>query len=406
MKREIPVEELQFGMYVSKLDRPWTDTPFMFQGFELKTQKELDELKKYCKTVFVDTDKGLDLPDPVRVKPKPAGKSGNVLETITHKVDYVERASLQAELPHARAAHGKAEVVLNDMFDSIRAGKTLDAPRVREAVTSMTESVVRNPDAMLLLTKLKEKEAQAAGRAVGISVYMITFARFLHLPLEQLELLGMLGLLQDVGMMRLPPAVLDREEPLKGANLEAYKKHVEHSVALLKETTGLPTELPGLTALHHERFDGSGYPKGLKGEQIGLFGSIAGVIDHFDELMQPKPFGGALAPSNALSVLYQSRDRLFSGPLVEQFIQCIGIYPVGAIVELNSGEIGIVIAQNLARRLLPRVMVVLDAKGSPVRPQKILDLAKDPKVTPDTPYRIKRTMERDSVSIDPAEFFI
>ncbi len=406
MKREIPVEELQFGMYVSQLDRPWTETSFPFQGFELKTQDELNELKKYCKKVFVDTDKGLDLPDSIHTKLAPGEQPKDVVAGITNKVEYVERTSLQDELPRARTAQSKTEVALTDLLAAIRAGKTLDAARVREAVTDMTESVVRNPDAMLLLSKLREKGAQAAGRAVGVSVYMITFARFLHLPPDQLELLGMLGLLQDVGLMRLPTPVLDRKEPLKGADLEAYKKHVEHSLAILKETAGLPAELPALAALHHERFDGSGYPRRLKGDEIGLFGGIASLVDHFDELTQPKPFGEALAPSNALSLLYKTRDQLFSGPLVEQFIQCIGIYPVGAIVELNSGEIGIVIAQNLARRLLPRVMVVLDAKGNPLRPQKILDLANDPKVSPGTPYRIKRTMEKDSVAIDPAEFFI
>jgi hypothetical protein len=105
-------------------------------------------------------------------------------------------------------------------------------------------------------------------------------------------------------------------------------------------------------------------------------------------------------------MLYGWRDSLFDGPLVEQFIQCIGIYPVGAIVEMNTGEVGIVIAHNLARRLQPRVMVVLDAKGNPKRPQLILDLSKDPKAGPDTRYQIKRTLEKGSVPIDPAEFFI
>jgi hypothetical protein len=158
--------------------------------------------------------------------------------------------------------------------------------------------------------------------------------------------------------------------------------------------------------LHHERYDGSGYPKALKGPQIGLFGTIAGLVDCFDALTHPRPYGEALAPSNALSMLYNWRDTRFDGPLVEQFIQCIGIFPVGAIVELNSGEMGIVIAQNLARRLQPRVMVVLDASGNPKKPQTILDLARDPKMNADTPYRIKRTLEKGSVNIDPSEFFI
>jgi HD-GYP domain-containing protein (c-di-GMP phosphodiesterase class II) len=235
---------------------------------------------------------------------------------------------------------------------------------------------------------------------------MITFGRFLQLPREQLELLGMLGLLQDVGKVRVPAGLLEKKESLSEAEFEICKAHVQHSVAILKETSGLPDELPKLAALHHERFDGSGYPKGLKGSQLGLFGSIAGLVDCFDAMTHPRPYGDAMPPSNALSQFYKWRGTLFDGPLVEQFIQCIGIFPVGSIVELNSGEIGIVIAQNQVRRLLPRVMVVLDAKGNPLIPQLILDLVKEPKVDPETPYRIKRTLEKDSVAIDPSEFFL
>jgi HD-GYP domain-containing protein (c-di-GMP phosphodiesterase class II) len=209
-----------------------------------------------------------------------------------------------------------------------------------------------------------------------------------------------------VGKTRVPEELLTKKSTLSKAELAVCRSHVDHSVDILKATPGLPAELPALAALHHERYDGSGYPKGLKGVQIGLFGSIAGLVDCFDALTHPRPYGEALAPSNALNMLYNWRDTQFDRPLVEQFIQCIGIYPVGALVEMNSGEVGIVIAQNLVRRLQPRVMVVLDAKGMPKKPQLILDLAKEPKMNADTPYRIKRTLEKGSVPIDPSEFFI
>jgi HD-GYP domain-containing protein (c-di-GMP phosphodiesterase class II) len=408
MKKEVPVEDLQFGVYISALDRPWQGTPFMFQGFILNNDRQLEALKQYCKKVVIDTEKGPDLPDRKltgglgNTGPKPA----SVLTTIKEKVKYEEQASVDVELPRARAAQAKTESALQDMLGSVKAGKAIDAPRVREAVTSMTDSVVRNPDAMLLLAKMKEKGERNLDRAVGVSIYMITFGRFLQLPREQLDLLGMLGLLQDVGKMRLPSDLLDKSDTLSEAELATCKQHVTYSVAILQETTGIPPELPGLAGLHHERYDGSGYPKGLKGQQIGLFGTIAGLVDCFDALTHPRPYGEALAPSNALSMLYNWRDTRFDGPLVEQFIQCIGIFPVGAIVELNSGETGIVIAQNLARRLQPRVMVVLDAKGNRKNPQMILDLARDPRMDADTPYRIKRTLEKGSVPIDPAEFFL
>ena len=168
-----------------------------------------------------------------------------------------------------------------------------------------------------------------------------------------------------------------------------------HSVAILKGTHGLPHELPGLAALHHERYDGSGYPRGLRASQIGLFGGIAALIDCFDMMTQPRPYGEAIAPSNALDMLYKSRDVHFDGPLVEQFIQCIGIYPVGALVELYTGETGIVIAQNPAMRLMPRVLAALDSAKRPINPPKVIDRAK-----------IKRTLEKGSVPLDLSEFFL
>lgn len=415
MKKEVSVEELQFGVFVAELDRPWTETPFMYQGFVLDNDKQLEALKKYCKKVTIDLDKGLDLPERSQLQTgdvstpaarPPVALKPSVLTSIKNKVEYKERATVDEELPVARNVQTRTEVVLKDIMGAVKAGKALDAPRVQEAVTSMTDSVVRNPDAMMLLAKLKAKGTHTLDRAFGVSIYMITFGRFLQLPREQLDLLGMLGLLQDVGMTAVPEEVVAKKGPLSKVELMVCRSHIVHSMQILRETAGLPADLPALAALHHERYDGSGYPKGLKSDEIGLFGSIAGLVDSFDAMTHARPYAEVYSPSNALNHLYNARNVLFDGPLVEQFVQCIGIFPVGALVELNSGEVGIVIAQNMVRRLMPRVMVVLDAKGVVLRPQVILDLANEPKAAPGVPYRIKRTLEQGSVPIDPAEFFL
>ncbi len=406
-------------MFIADLDRPWTDTPFLYQGFVLENDEQLAALKRYCRKVVIDLDQGLDLPERSQllsglissgrpqVKPVAAAAlKPSVLTTIQRKVIYAEKATVDEELPVARTAQVRTETVLRDMQGMVRAGGALDAPRVREAVTAVTDSVVRNPDAMLLLAKLKAQGANTLDRAFGVSIYMITFGRFLQLPREQLDLLGMLGLLQDVGKVRLPQELLAKTGLLSPAERSLCHAHVTYSASILENTPGLPPELPALAVLHHERYDGSGYPKGLSDLQIGLYGGIAGLVDCFDAMTHPRPYGETFAPSDALSKLYDLRNIQFDGPLVEQFIQCIGIFPVGALVELNSGETGIVIAQNSVRRLQPRVMVVLDARGNPLRPQVILDLAKEPKMAPGTPYRIKRTLEKGSVPIDPSEFFL
>ena len=395
--REIPVEELTFGMYISKLDRPWTETPFVFQGFVLKSEKQLDVLKKHCQHVFVDPEKE-DLSEVGKV-------TAEELAKVRGTTVYKEVASVEVELPRAQTAYTRTTVVVKELSRAVEIGNAIDSSRSHEAATQIAESVVRNPDAMSLLVKLQEKSGATLSRAVEVSVMMTTFGRFLQLPPERLEILGMLGLLQDVGKLKLSTELAVRG-PINAAEIELYRTHVNHSVEILSNTPGLPPELAGLASLHHERFDGSGYPRGLRGDAIALSGLIAGIVDAFDTLTAPPPFGGHMSPANALSVIYKGRGKQFHAALVEQFIQCIGVFPVGSVVELNSGEIAVVLAQNMVRRLQPRIMVVKDAKGNPIIPYKMLDLMKEPKVRPDEPYRIQRAMEYDSVKIDPRELFL
>jgi HD-GYP domain-containing protein (c-di-GMP phosphodiesterase class II) len=396
--KEIPVGELKLGMYVSKLDRPWTETPFVFQGFILRSEKQIDVIKKYCSMVFVDPEKE-DLSEAET-------HAGMTAASIRGTTVYKDSATLDAELPRARSAIAETTNVLRQISHDVQVGGAVDGAKVRQAASDITESVVRNPDAATLLVQIQEKSGESFSRAVHVSVTMSIFGRFLQLPRESIELLGLLGLLQDAGKLKLPTALLEKREPLSAEEAALYQTHVDHSVEILTKTPGLPNELPGLASLHHEHFDGSGYPRGLRGVAIALPGMIAAIVDAFDTLVAPLPQGKHMSPSNALNVIYKGRGTLFQPALVEQFIQCVGVYPVGSAVELNTGETGIVIAQNPLRRLQPRVMVVKDAKGYENRPYTMLDLAKEPKATPDEIYRIRRTLEYDAIKVDPRELFL
>jgi HD-GYP domain-containing protein (c-di-GMP phosphodiesterase class II) len=238
------------------------------------------------------------------------------------------------------------------------------------------------------------------------SILMVTFGRFLQFAKERLEILGLAGMLLDVGKTKLPDSVLKKKDMLSPEEYELVKAHVKHSVDLVRGAVALPAGVEEIIAVHHERQDGSGYPRGLKGDEISIDGAVAALVDSFSALTSARAYAEQASPSNALSLMHKLRGKLFHEALVEQFIQCIGIYPVGSAVELNTGEVGIVIAQNLVRRLQPRVMVILDREWKPIYPQLILDLVKEPKATADEPYRIRRTLPKDKLPIDPSEFFL
>jgi len=408
--REVPVDSLEFGMFVAKLDRPWTETPFVYQGFVLQTEQQLDALRKYCKVVYVDPEKRQEAVA-ARLLTLPPGSTRRAIaeqskEKVRGTVVYRELASVEDELPRARNVVTQTNAIVHTMSRAVVTGNALDGGRAKQAVNEITDSVVRNPDAMMLLVTMRDKAEETLNRSTQVSVYMTVFGRFLQLERERLEILGLIGLLQDVGMLKLPAGLPARRADLAPAEDEIFKSHVTHSVEILSQTAGLPAELPGLASLHHERYDGSGYPRGLKGSAISQTGAIAGIVDSFDMLTAPAPYGMQMPPSNALNVLFQNRGMQFHAALVEQFIQCVGAFPVGSVVELNSGEVGVVITQNLVKRLQPRVMVVQDAGGNPIHPHKVLDLVHEPMATPDEPYRIRRTLDQATVKIDSRELFL
>ena len=231
---------------------------------------------------------------------------------------------------------------------------------------------------------------------------MVAFGRFLQFDKKRLEVLGLAGMLLDVGKTKLPDALLKKKDMLTREEYELAKTHVMYSVELVRAAGGLPRGVDDIVAQHHERQDGSGYPNGLKNGEISMDGAIAGLVDSFSALTSARPYAAQASASNVLSLLHKLRGKLYHEALVEQFIQCIGIYPVGSAVMLNTGEVAIVIAQNLVRRLQPRVMVILDRDLKPIhQPQLILDLVKNPMAAPDQPYRIRRTMPMEELPIDP-----
>jgi HD-GYP domain-containing protein (c-di-GMP phosphodiesterase class II) len=397
-KKQIPVEELKMGMYVVELDRPWLDTPFMFQGFPITSEHLIDEVKKRCQTVFIDverewTDHEEGAPDGPR-------------ESVRGSVVYKEVTPVETELYVAQEVYSACEKAVQTSFDSLRATGDLNPEPLTLAVSKMTRSIERNPDAMLLLFRIKKRSSAAFSRAVETSIHMITFGRFLQYAPERLELLGLAGLLLDIGMLKIPEEILQNADLLTKEQYELTKTHVMHSVDIIRASPALPAGVDEIVMQHHERKDGSGYPKGLRNWQISIDGAIAGMVDSYSALISKRIYAGQESPSNALSKIYKERGKLFQQALVEQFIQCLGIYPVGSVVELNTGEVGIVVSQNLVRRLQPRVMLVLDKRGKPLDSQVIIDLTRPPESGDEEPYQIKRTLPRDKLPINPEDLFL
>ena len=271
---------------------------------------------------------------------------------------YEEKHSLEQELPRARTAFSRSEDVLKAVITDVKAGRVPQVEEVAGAVDDMVASMIDNPDALLWVGRLRDEDVSTYNHGVKVALYLIALGRQLGFPKRELGLLGMIGMLADVGKIRLPRALLDKPGMLTSSEYGLIKEHVRLGIDALREAGELPTEVELGIAQHHERLDGSGYPNGLKGNRISIYGRMTAIADSFAALITPRAYANPSAPQDALMNLYEWAGSSFHEPLVEQFVQAVGVFPVGSLVELSSGEVAIVVAHNRVRRLEPRVLVL------------------------------------------------
>jgi HD-GYP domain-containing protein (c-di-GMP phosphodiesterase class II) len=257
-------------------------------------------------------------------------------------------------------------------MDAVRLGMKLDLPQVEVVVEKMTESVLRNKDALVSLARIKNKDEYTYLHSLSVSALCISFGHYMDMEPKEIKALGVGGLLHDIGKVSVPLTLLNKPGALTEAEFEIMKTHVAHGDRILRDTHGIDEFSICVCQHHHERLDGTGYPHGLRGNEISKFGQIAAIVDIYDALSSERCYKYALAPTAALRKLFEWSSFYLNRNLVEQFVLHMGIYPVGTLVRLRSGFIGVVVEQSERSLLDPVVRAVYDTKrAKPVIPFEI-----------------------------------
>lgn len=405
----ISVRGLARGMFVSRLDRPWIETPFPLEGLELGSDAEIENLRRICSYVFVDISRGAS-PDLRYVE----HQSQDLLDDARgreefialHKTEWAISSDFEAERGVASEVHARLERDIDEVMTDLKNGRNLDLGKLRDGVDAMVESILRNPAAFTWIKEMKRRDNYGYQHALGCGVWAASFGRSLGLERAEVQKLALGGLLCDVGMTQLPPELLAKQGSLSQAEALRVREHVGHGLEILERTPGLPPKIIEIVATHHERHDGSGYPRGLKGEMIPIYGRIMGLVDSYNAMTCVRPHAATRSAHSAVAELYGLRDTLFQAELVEQFIQTCGIYPTGTLVELTSGEVGVVVAVHSLKRLRPSVMVLLDRHKAPLRAFRTIDLSELELDETGQPLNVKGGLPAGAHNINLQELFL
>ena len=421
-------------MYVSELDRPWLETPFLFQGFCIRSKNEIDELREHCEFVVIDfeqsdtaANESWDSANPCQSKRKaPASKSTRKvgfwrrilqlfkreqkqkLEASPEPGDYYQdTVSVADELVVAKTLHTGSLQRLMTVLEGVRRGATIRMPDLEVVVDGMVDSVLRNSTAMALLIRMQKTDDYTHAHSLATSMWALVFGRHLGLDRESLQVLGLGGLLLDIGKTKLPQQLLKTTGALTDVARMHMQSHVNLGLEILRKTESVDKRVFEMVATHHERFDGSGYPKGLKGNQIPVFGRIGGIVDSYAAMSIDRPYAAAKSSYDAMREFRSLADKSFQAELVEQFIKAVGIFPAGTLVELNTGEVGVVLKEHRASRLRPEVAIILDTNKRKLEDFRVIDLDDQPEETtnPDSLW-IERGIEPGTYDINLDDYFL
>lgn len=407
---KVDCNDLKVGMFVQELDRPWLETPFMFQGFRINNKDEIQSLQKYCEFVFINKTRSQIDPRIIH-ETVDTDSSEDTDTTVTTRIKlgtnaYPDTAPIEEELDAARTIYEQSNSAVTDIFSTAGEDGAIDVKEAKKTTTGIVESVLRNPDAFMLLQRMKNKNRYRYTHAINSCALAATFCRHLGFSKTEIHDISMGALMLDVGTTRLPDSLIDMEEALNPVSMKLVRHHVQFGMEILDNTPELPPVVREMLLTHHERINGKGYPAGLSGDQIPVSGRIAAIIDCYDAMISSRPYRKKISPVEAISTLYNWRNIDFQEDLIEQFIQCIGAYPTGSLVELSSGQVGIVMSQNRVRRLYPKILLILTADGNPYESPQMLDLWEYAQQTRSDKLEISKVVDADELGIDPSDYYL
>ena len=421
--------KLSIGMYVGMLDRPWLETPFVFQGFEIRDRAEIEQLQACCHQVYVEIERGKLSEKTIRAlaasgpAPRivgehdatPGGTRGFLHQWLVRRGlgsflarrrraksgNYGISSTVRKEAPHASKAYELCARSYRRIYE--RAGRAgfVEIERVTRAVAPVVQSILRNPNAMAWTVFSKKRSGQDYCRAVATAVWSVMFGRHLGFDRKRLEDLAVGGLLLDIGNTELPDAVVQAEGFITQDEYDQVPQHVQAGVDILKRSPGIEPAVFEMVMYHHERFDGSGYPHGVEGSDIPPLGRIAGIADCYDAMTTRTAYSPALAAYDAARELNETRDEKFSAAVVEKFLHTIGMFPTGSIVELSDGAAGLVLEQNPENLLQPKLLILMTPRAGKLRKPRVMN----PGDWQGRGLWIARGHEHGAFGIDPMAYF-
>ena len=363
--KQIPVIDLRVGMYVAKLDRDWLETPFLMQGFYIESASDIDVVTRYCKHVWIDFSRCPNLADYPEKDPTASGSQGR----------YSNQGTFAQEFRRSAPVFKRARALTKSLLEEIQFSGGIDSQNVNETVNDCVQSVIRHPDALTWMSKIRDESEYTADHCLNVCILAIAFGRNLNLPENELHKLGLCGLLHDVGKMQTPADILNNPGVLTAQEMDIMRSHTVHGRNLLLKSADVYSGAIDVAFSHHERADGMGYPRNLAGNGISKYARIISIVDAYDAMTADRCYQKARTTSEALKIIYKERGKQFDEKLAFKFLETVGLYPVGSIVELSNGIVGIVIETNKKYRQLPRVIALRDENKQKLEKPRIIDLS-------------------------------
>lgn len=400
MLKRIRIQHLTLGMYVHDFCSSWMDHPFWRAKFVVKEAKDLARIQATAiKEIWIDTSRGLDVAagvqavsrdeadfqvetdfgmldmlTPVMVdSPRPPGPPQTPL--FSYALGRTP-TSISIELQAAASICVQAKQAVLSMFNEARMGKAVNSENARNLVEEISDSVTRNPSALISLARLKTADNYTYMHSVAVCALMVALAKQIHLDEEQTRLAGMAGLLHDLGKAAIPQSVLNKPGKLTDEEFAMVQDHAVQGYAMLKAGGSAEAAVLDACRHHHEKMDGTGYPDKLKGEQISLIARMTAICDVYDAVTSDRAYKRGWDPAESLRRMAEWTNGHLDPRLFQAFVKSIGIYPVGSLVRLTSGRIGVVTEQGQQSLISPKVKVFFSAKSNLRIPTLVVDLAR------------------------------